>query len=319
MKHSEALINKEANAVVDKFGREAVESVILTGSFARGENSANSDIEFLTVLKPRFLKGINKLEKENISNGVTSRRHLARFKPLIFTVETKYFGKVLWGDHAILESIPDYSFGDIEPLDGFVLLNNRIVEQMKVKVKIDRGETISKYDIDKGYLQAMNSILAVKRRYKGTYPKKREAIIKLFSKDKELSDTVQGLLPRIEEALADFTNGYTRHYSREEALAKWRELRNCIHKIWLYELNLFAAKGNMLYIPGFGDRIKGWIKVLMEPAKIKSIGLLNIMANFFRTSPQFLIYQSAVNEYFSENMDSGRADAIVKQWESVVK
>ena len=322
MKHSEALINKEVNEVVDRFGREAVESIILTGSFARGENSANSDMEFLTVLKPRFLKGINKplgLEKENISIGVTSRRYLARFKPLIFTVETKYFGKVLWGDDAILESIPEYTFDDIEPLDGFVLLNNRIVEQMKVKARIDRGETISKYDIDKGYLQAMNSILAVKRRYKGTYPEKREAIIKLFSEDKELFDTVQGLLPRIEEALADFTNGYTRYYLREEALAKWRELRACIHKIWLYELSLFAIKRNMFSIPGFGTRIKGWIKVLIKPKKIKSIGLLNIMTNFFRTSPQFFIYQSAAHEYFADNPDKAKIARIIEQWEVIVK
>ena len=130
---------------------------------------------------------------------------------------------------------------------------------------------------------------------------------------------MQGLLPRIEEALADFTNGYARYYSGEEALAKWRELRGCIHKIWLYELSLFAMKRNMFFIPGFGARIKGWIKVLIKPKKIKSIGLLNILANFFRASPQFLIYRFAVNEYFSENMDSSRADAIVKQWESVVK
>ena len=37
MKYSEEVINNEASAIIEKFGKEAVESLILVGSFARGE------------------------------------------------------------------------------------------------------------------------------------------------------------------------------------------------------------------------------------------------------------------------------------------
>ena len=60
-------------------------------------------------------------------------------------------------------------------------------------------------------------------------------------------------------------------------------------------------------------------KVLMNPKKIKSIGFLNIVANFFRTSPQFLIYRDAANLYFSEDMDAEKVDNVIKRWELIVK
>jgi predicted nucleotidyltransferase len=317
MKYNQELIHKETNEIVNRFGREAIESVILTGSFARGENSANSDIEFLTVLKPRFLKGINKplgLEKENISIGVTSRRHLTRFKPLIFTVETKYFGKVLWGDRRILDYIPNYSYKDIDPADGFVLLNNRIVEQLILYKKIMEGKTIHSYGINKGYIQLVNAYLTVNRRYRSLYCEKKEEFNRLYKANDILKS-------RINEAFDFLKNPDGQTLIGDEAMRQWWELRECFKVMWGDStfLGTVPFRGQSLSCIYGNDIIKGWGKVLLNKKKRALFSFKETVENLFRTSPQFLIYEAAVHEYFSKSPDADNITRIIKRWEVVVK
>ena len=63
------------------------------------------------------------------------------------------------------------------------------------------------------------------------------------------------------------------------------------------------------------NRIKMWIKVLGARKPLRySIN------NLFFSSPQFLIYQKAASLYFSDKyQDSEQREAIIKEWEDIVK
>lgn len=325
-----------------------IEAVIMVGSFSRGEEiicnyNGNtkilSDLEFMLVSKPVSFDKMKAIcqaqEKEiegylkklgydlKVSLGFTTRQHLKRFKPYIFTIETKKFGKVLWGDEKILDLIPNYSFEDIEPIDGFILLNNRIVEQLIIFERIKRGEGVHQYEINKGYIQIANSLLAFHRQYKSLYPEKKEVFSKLFPSIDYLNKKVPGLASKVENALDSLKNAAFEAISHEEFMRRWQELRDYFKEVWIYEAcklannidtDLDHAINNFLRIPDFKSRLKGWVKMLSRGALKMNILRLN-----FSSSPQFLIYQKAVKAYFSDNAESNQIDKIIKDWESFVK
>ncbi|HQP12982.1 MAG TPA: hypothetical protein PK470_09490, partial [Candidatus Omnitrophota bacterium] len=157
--------NRARVAAEIKIGdKEGVLSVVLIGSFARGEELWSesdghrrllSDVEAMVVVEEEKLLDRNwrkDLEAElkrilpigvigevtgpgagvfEVCVGFTTKRHLRRLKPHIFTLELKKFGKVICGDPSVLDLIPDYTPADLSRLDALVLLCNRIVEQLK--------------------------------------------------------------------------------------------------------------------------------------------------------------------------------------------
>ena len=146
------LIVKYAEEITNKL-KDNLEALILVGSFSRGEGIEGlSDIEYWAVVKNIASVSMPDLKNEKITLNSTTRNHLSKLKPYIFAVEVKKFGKVLWGDKEVLDLIPNYDFKDIEPFDGFVLLNNRIVEQLILWNKIQEKKEVHAYDFDKGCL-----------------------------------------------------------------------------------------------------------------------------------------------------------------------
>lgn len=295
------LINKYAKEIAGKLG-EGLEALILVGSFSRGEGVEGvSDIEFWAVVKD--LSAVKKPELAgNLSLGLTTRNHLKRLKPYIYTVEVKKFGKVLSGDKDILKLIPDYSYADIKPIDGFILLNNRIVEQLILLSKINDGQTINQYDFDKGYIQLVNSLLVLNRRYKSLYPEKQEEFKKIDSSAASLpqNDKDDGLLNKIEEAFASINNQRSgiasaptvprNDVNREETLKKWLELREYFKKVWVDEKKFI---GNLMCL----------IKVLNSGKPIR-----------------FFVYQKSVGLYFSEEyQNKTKRDNVIKNWKRFVK
>ena len=239
------LINKYAKEIAGKLG-EGLEALILVGSFSRGEGVEGvSDIEFWAVMKDLPKAEKPKLDS-NVSLGFTTRKHLKRLKPYIYTVEVKKFGKVLYGDKDILKLIPDYSYEDIKPIDGFILLNNRIVEQLILLDKIENGQEVNQYEFDKGYIQLVNSLLALNKNYRSLYPEKLKEFRKISK------NSYSGLLNKAEEAFASINNQRSGIASPpqtlagrndikcEKALKKWLEVREHFKKVWLEEKGLFG-------------------------------------------------------------------------------
>lgn len=286
------LISKYTNGIVEKL-KGNLEALILVGSFARNEGIAYqnngktdliSDIEFWAVVKNIPASRNRCCNNEKVSLGFTTRKHLTQLKPYIYTLEAKKFGKVLWGDKGILDLIPDYDFKDIEPIDGFILLNNRIVEQLILRNKIQANEAIYNYDFDKGYIQLVNSYLAFNKRYRGLYPEKKEEFLKSYQ------NSGTDFINKVKSAFDALSSPQNEVISRETAIIKWKELRNHFKAIWVYEadnLNKFSGLRNIK------DKLKRWL--------------------------QFLIYKCAIDEYFKENANCEKSRKIIQLWERFIK
>ena len=333
----DTLIKTAADSVLKRYS-PFIDALILIGSYARGEEIVRrkeegmpvfvSDLEFMVVVKPEAFpltvdaKAIeSELDRKiEITIGQTTVQHLNRLRPYIFTVELKRFGKVLWGNKGILERIPNYREKDIDPVDAFVLLNNRIVEQLQLRLKIDKGEALDKYLFDKGYVQIVNSFLGFNGRYQCLYPDKLREFSNL--KDREALD----LLPAVKQAFENIKNGKMEKVDKDNCLKRWVALNEAIRKIWLYEarkllkqpqLELGQAIMMLPSIVPIADRIKGWLKLLKQSKASSLKG--EILPNLLKTSPQFLIYQEAVLLYFDEKFDKEKAKKIVEKWEKIVK
>jgi len=275
------LIDKYSKEIVSKLG-DNLESLILVGSYSRGEEIEGlSDVEFLGVVKNVRDVGIVQNIRE-VTVNFTSKKHLKRLKPYIFTLELKKFGKVVFGDTNILNIVPDYDYKDIATIDGFILLNNRLVEQLILLNKIEDGQTINQYDFDKGYIQLVNSILVLKRQYKSLYPEKQEAFTNIYQ-DK-------GLLSKTELAFASLEELSKKLIGKDEALKKWLELREYFRKIFLDEQKIL---GNL----------KCWVEVLGSGRPIR-----------------VFIYRKAASLYFSDKyLNRVSRDHVIGMWEKFVK
>lgn len=319
--NTKEIVGRYAKQIVDKYS-DYLEALILVGSFSReeeivcenyGKSELLSDIEFLAVIQPGHFGKIQKdftASEHHVSLGFTTREHLKRFRPYIFTIEMKRFGKVLWGNREILNYIPNYAYEDISPIDGFILFNNRIVEQLIVWQMIARGETIRHYDIVKGYIQIVNAYLTVNKRYKSLYPEKREVFNNSFNGNEKLKH-------KVNDAFSFLKNPDSQTLIGDEAMRQWQELRGCF-KVMREDMTVFIRGQFLSRIRG-NNIIKGWGKVLLNEKKRALFSFKEIMANFFRTSPQFLIYEAAIHEYFSERPDTDNIARIIKRWEAIVK
>ncbi len=275
------LINKYVKEIMKRLG-DNLEALTLVGSYSRGEGIEGlSDIEFLGIVKE--VRNVGNIEVvENVNVKFTTKEHLAKFKPYIFTVELKKFGKVLFGDKNILDLIPNYRYEDIKPLDGFILLNNRIVEQLILLNKIVDNQKINQYDFDKSYIQLVNSLLVINRQYKSLYPEKQE-VFRGICKDKELLD-------KAELAFVSIKQPSKAAIDQLEALKKWKEVRGYFRKVWLDEIKTLG-------------RIKCWLRVLTTSRPIR-----------------YFVYQKAASLYFSSNyQNSDKRDAVIESWEKFVK
>ncbi len=318
MAHSESAVEKAAQRIIDALGSELIDALVLVGSHAREEAiSGVSDVEFLLVTKPHNRKFVAKAIKENglsgkkISIGITTQENLKRFRPLIFTIEAKRFGKVLYGDNAVLDLIPAYLSTNIETLDGFILLNNRIVEQLNLWLVIQSKHQINEYEIYKGYVQLANSLLAFNKSYRSLYEDKTREI-KKFAIQPELVTKIDDAVNMIKSVKLKLINS-------DEALKRWEELRSFFKETWLYEAASLLKKKEIpendliekfVSIVRFKDKVRGWIKVL-------KVDWSDIPG--FKTSPQFAIYQQAIKLYFSDTIDPRKAHKIINAWERFVK
>ncbi|HOY08707.1 MAG TPA: hypothetical protein PLB05_01370 [Candidatus Omnitrophota bacterium] len=343
--------------------KEGAVSVILIGSFARGEalwidrngrKQCLSDVEAMAVLEEEkfldrtwrrdFEKALKRALPAGIfseasaeaasagvvdtSVGFTTKLHLRRLKPHIFTLELKKFGKIICGDPSVLDLIPDYAPADLSRLDALVLLCNRIVEQLKAYAVIKRSPSVQQYLIDKGYVQVVNSLLSFEKTYCALYPEKQAAFEALTSlKGSPLSGL--GLnIPAYNNAFAHIVQRDFPDIGPDKALEQWKVLRDEFGKALCHEvaeilkydrLNIKEAVDCLVTIPNLMDCAKGWVKVFTR----NQAGILRpgeIARSIWRTSPQFWIYRQAARLYFSEALPllDDRMN-VIEQWQRIVK
>ena len=96
---------------------------------------------------------------------------------------------------------------------------------------MDNGGWIGRYEFDKGYIQLVNSYLAVNKRYKSRYPEKLAEFLKIYKGDAKF-------VAKAKEAFDSLWEPQQAVASKEEAMARWEELRGYFKEIWEYERRL---------------------------------------------------------------------------------
>lgn len=178
-------------SIFDNFPKEAIISVILTGSICRGEGSVlikknkilvYSDYDINVVVTPnKFLKArrvfsdlstrlTSDLKKQGLVSHICVSPELVYFlkrrPPTIGTFESKNSDIVLYG-RDVLKLIPDYKPHNILKTDAIEMLFNRIAGQFET-YQTEEGN----YQNVKAILDSAGSLLAYNGEYHVSYKEK---------------------------------------------------------------------------------------------------------------------------------------------------
>jgi len=342
------------DSVMKLYGWDDILAIILTGSFARGEGSivkspenvfyVLGDVEYMVVLPSQkgFVAKYRKLKEMSIhiSHGLMQRGihcevdltpvlsdYFANAKPVIFNVELKRNGKIIYGDEDFCTMMPDYDVTDIPRDDAFNLLSNRIVEQLILYQYIVNNPDINYlqalYQVTKLYLDLGGSLLAFSGNYGTTYSKRvlmlerlssapdkgrRFAgidIDRLYRSVRECTDVK--LTPKYEDF---FPDAMSHEEMKKYLLARIRTAVHDVRKLWMWEVRGLYSLGactdfqSVLDKIGMSDhllqRIKGWTKLVFLHCKYKKkFSLTRIIKLFSSGTPRALLNMAAAQTFFS--------------------
>ena len=341
-------LNKALSLSVDylltNYPKGVVKAVVLTGSMARGEGSAFferdrlksfSDMEMLVVFDDQEDMGLQRTRLKALSQGIRERlkgegiiceveygpaplRYFRKLKPHIFGIELKRHGKVVWGDKGVLDTIPTMDEKEIPKEDGWYLLSNRIIEQIKAldAFLMRRSFQNFLFSYSKMIVDLATSILIFTNLYRSSYRERAVLIeegvkrIENPSLRKELSK-----LPETVRFWVDVRSNpllLTRVITgkcRNDILVKWLELIPIVKKIWIWELNLLLGEEKTLDVERLLERlllkeplrrkIKGWAKLLLMPELSWDMALSKAaLKNLFFGSPRYMTYAGSSLLYF---------------------
>jgi hypothetical protein len=154
-------LNSEIATVAEK--RKLI-GVLLTGSFARKEGTLLrerdgsvrwlSDIEYLVIAPGRGVRCKEALRQSlakatasstkqigvKVDFGIIGAARLPKLRDSIFARELAANAKLIWGDARTIV-LPTKTCAQDLRRDGLRLLNNRIVEQLKLRVRYEQGQS----------------------------------------------------------------------------------------------------------------------------------------------------------------------------------
>jgi hypothetical protein len=132
---------------------------------------------------------------------------IKRLRPAIFSREMLEHGKLLWGEPAALP-LPRWwqeRRVDIPLLDGFRLLNNRIVQQIDARwhyEKFGDVDVLHSYTLQKFWIELATSLSVFLGRYRTSYRERREELTSYFKSNPDfLGDTGRLLVARLSDAI----------------------------------------------------------------------------------------------------------------------
>jgi hypothetical protein len=229
----EALVADVACGLAERI-RPRPEAIILTGSFARREESALivanrlrllSDMEFMVVFPPgenrlRLQEDLN-AQSEEMAKGLArggvecelefravTPQYFTRLKPHIFGHELVSCGRTVWGKGEILASAPRISAAAIPLWDAWRMLNNRLLEQLQWVEALQSGDRVilmkALYHLLKTYLDIGTAALIFARRYESTYAGRAAALLTWAAENNRKSHEsfIEGISRRVLECTA---------------------------------------------------------------------------------------------------------------------
>lgn len=216
------LVDRSLAFLVDEVGAARLDTVILTGSLARGEGSVLlrpdgfrvlGDIEFIFVIRPpydwpairQWVLDLNRRATARIGDGgrvasieygPASTIFLGRkIEPSIFAYDLRRHGKVLWGRRDALQEIPPFGVEGIPRWDAVELVMNRMIELLTLTLGTVDGagrDEDRAYHLVKLPLDLAGSALAFAGRYPCTYAERPDAFVAML-----------GSMPDLRAALPD--------------------------------------------------------------------------------------------------------------------
>lgn len=350
---TESLIDLVGKGAREFFDRSAltVDALVLTGSVARGEGSyivqidgvvnMMGDLEFLMVtndlLEGRevasklelFLNDLVLAKGFNVPVEVTAAPpvYFKNISPHIFAVELRAHGKVVFGDRAIIEIMPELKATDIPLWDGVHLLFNRMVEQMIVLDGLCSGGVNelkqAHYQNIKFTLDMGGALLVALGCYKATYLERSNVLVDAVSQIdsslirdelKVLCEDVKRatqakLHPQTDPILCfDGTEDLLDTY-RKSVRAEWFRLSRIAKTLWVWELNCYLAgewSGDIDVLllryrkkERFVSRCYGWFKCMGRLKRKGGFSYKKSLKLFFKGSPRGVIYSAVINIYLA--------------------
>ncbi len=293
-----------SQSVADRFARQRLVAVILTGSLARGEGSLLAhgngrisllgDAEFLAVFPDRrhlashrsaLARLAQDIRRRLARRGIdcefditpVSRTYFQRVPPRIFSVELKDWGRVVWGDRQVLAPLERLAAKEIPLTDGFDLLSNRIIEQLILFTALREGSPVDDmtvaYQLNKLVLDMGGSLLVFLGSYRTSYAQRLSELNVLQSVDGLELDPVRRAVAeatafklRPREVLEE-----TEEKTPEIWRRLWRKNVQLAYPLWYWEASRLAS--------GSATTVEEQCRALLrlEPLRAKLRGWLKLL------------------------------------------
>jgi len=319
----------------------AMTAIISTGSLARDEASIIrsetsyrilGDAEFMVVFeKNAALPAVEVLGEVSRRIETDLRRqkieckidlsgvhpeYFHRLPAHIFTYELKHCGRVIHGDAAVLQSIPDHSAANLSKEDAWRLLCNRLIEVLgSMEGPASDGAACSpglKYKLVKLYLDMATSLLVFVGAYAPSYRERREEIVRLAEQGaaSAFPFDLQEFAPIVAACTAEKLSLPDETGRRD---LSWRNAMHTAHALWRWELARLAgedATGNdrelfdhWLRAQPLKTRTRGWLYVLRACGWQRSFRLWPRWWSLRKASPRHWIYFVACSLLFQVEDD----------------
>jgi hypothetical protein len=267
---AQAIAAEAARVSAERFGH-ALRAVVLTGSLARDEGTfvrkgheqiLFGDAEFLLVFHERtalprpdvVAEAARAVEDGLAQAGVRGTiglspchaRYLQDLGSQIFAYELRACGRVVWGDPDVLALVPPLAAADIDRVDAWRLLCNRLVEQLESVARSDTAEgsldPALRYHTTKLWLDMATSLLVFTGGYEPTYRGRANSLSALAARPAAPSDAPFDL-PRFASrvrACTRFKLGVATSAELSET-GSWREAVVQARELWRWELCRLTA------------------------------------------------------------------------------
>ncbi len=192
-------LERITHLLISRIGKENINAILLSGSFAQGEGSVFSpekdplflsDLDLIVILdslkahrRNLNLRGILADECKSlwpsadfyggITIGLYHTSEISRLEPKPGTFDLAQRSILLWGSDEFRHSLPDYARMEIPEVEGVRLLENRMLAFLGAYNRLNdldtRGKVEAAYEISRVYTDLLTAALIFTGEYRSGY------------------------------------------------------------------------------------------------------------------------------------------------------
>mgnify|MGYP000061751065 FL=1 len=211
---AESRVRSDLNKIVERLGEGTERTLILVGSYGRGEGGLRSDddapqpvndydIIVVTNSADQIEVDIAQLEQElavpTLDVQIMDKGELPTRPPTMFNYDLRYGGTVIYGDESIFQELPNYEPAEITAHDAYILLTNRMAGVLGGLAN-ERQATYRRTQRIKLRLAWLDSLLIEAGEYEVEYKSKMSRVRELQEADRLNVRHGERLLEFISEA-----------------------------------------------------------------------------------------------------------------------